>query len=61
MREGIFNEWAEAGDALDDCTREEWPAIQAKLAEIEDEIFAATGQRPPFGTGWGAAFARIPD
>jgi hypothetical protein len=59
MREGIFEEWRNARDDAEGCAEEGdragWQIAHDLAQSLEDEIFAATGERPPYGKGWGTA------
>ncbi len=50
----LFNAWSDERDGLEECrSKEEFDRIVAAVQAIEDEIFARTGQRPPYQQGWG--------
>ena len=54
-----MEEWRGARDALEEVrSKEEWEKGAVKCKEVEDAIFALTGQRPPYATGWGVDLSR---
>ena len=49
----LFNRWRDARDYLEEAPEEEFKVARAEVKRIEDEIFALTGRRPPYSTGFG--------
>ncbi len=45
--------------AADVGDRAIWEKARGDLRRVEDEIFALSGLRPPYGTGWGGLSAEL--
>ena len=60
--DNLLEQWRNARDGLEAFAeigdREGWEAERVICREIEDAIFALTGQRPPYATGWGVDLSR---
>ena len=62
---GLFDSWRNAKDGMEGCAevgdKEGWERAKDECKVIENEIFALTGRRPPYASGWGVDLSRSED